>query len=518
MRWNSCCAMSEPWSLAVVEPRIPQIVDAILRIADMEFDTLLQPSSHRDEIDAIIMGINAMASELATTYSTLERRVATRTQMLATARDQMERLALTDPLTGLWNRTALMNEIEISLEATRAGAAEPILMLLDLDAFKSINDNYGHTMGDSVLRQLAGRLSSCVRTEDVVARLGGDEFAILVRMPEDSATCVGRRIVASMNEDMVIDGVRLSPGSSLGMVRATATHDAVQLILEADTAMYVAKHSETEKVVEFKPTMLSKRREKTELFTDLRTALGTEQFFPAYQAVINLQDESIVGAEVLVRWQRPGYGLMRPDQFLPAAEESGVVGELTEYLLGRALCDVKQWRAAHLVDDAFKIHLNVTARELHDRRFADVVKKALDEHGLPATVLCLEITEERLMTGDHRHRYTLLALQSLGVEIYIDSFGAGYSSIGFLRQLPVGGAKIDKSLISCVAEAPKQEALLRAISDLIAACELKCIVEGVETAEQAAKLRAMGFTTVQGLLYSSPLDTAGFTQSLLHHR
>lgn len=423
------------------EPRIPQIVDAILRIADMDFKTLLNPSSKRDEIDAIIMGINAMASELETTYSTLDRRVAERTRLLEAARDQMEQLAFTDPLTELANRSALMNEIERTLETFDSSDSAPILMLLDLDAFKSINDTYGHAVGDNVLCQLADRLRNCVRTEDVVARLGGDEFAILIRMPEQSATSVGRRIVAAMNEDMVIDDIHLNPGTSLGIVRATAAHSADSLVLEADTAMYVAKRSRTEKVVEFESFMLYERREKAEMLADLRRALGTEQFFPAYQAVVCIRDERIVGAEALVRWQRDGYGLVRPDQFLPTAEESGMIGELTEYLLERALGDVKKWRTEKLVDSAFKVHLNVTSRELHDLHFADVVRNALRHHGLPASVLSLEITEDRLMSGDNLHRYTLLALQKMGVEVFIDDFGTGYSSISYLRQLPVGAPR-----------------------------------------------------------------------------
>ncbi|WP_043473220.1 putative bifunctional diguanylate cyclase/phosphodiesterase [Paeniglutamicibacter gangotriensis] len=497
------------------EPRIPQIVDAILRIADMDFDTVLHPSNKRDEIDAIIMGINAMASELETTYSTLDCRVAERTRQLEAAHDQMALLAYTDPLTQLANRSALMSEIEKSLAASRAGDPAPILLLLDLDAFKSINDTYGHAVGDKVLCQLADRLRSCVRTEDIVARLGGDEFAVLVRLPEYSATTVGRRIVEAMNTDMVVENIHLTPGASLGIAKATESHSPDSLVLEADTAMYVAKRSSVEKVVEFEPFMLFERREKADMLADLRQALGAGQFFPAYQAVICLEDESIIGAEALVRWQRTGHGLVRPDQFLPTAEESGMIGELTEYLLDRVLEDVKMWRTAGLVTNAFKVHLNVTSRELHDLRFADAVLAALRHHDLPASVLCLEITENRLMSGDNLHRYTLLALQKMGVEVFIDDFGTGYSSISYLRQLPVAGAKIDKSLVDGIAGDSTQESFLRAISDLIAACNLKCIVEGVETAGQSAKLKAMGFTTVQGFYYAHPVDSAGFSELLI---
>lgn len=506
--------MIDPGTAESDEPRIPRIVDAILRIADMDFDTLLHPSSARDEIDAIIMGINAMAADLETTYSSLDRRVAERTRLLETARDQMALLAYTDPLTQLANRSALMEEIKRTLDGSDAGSSSSILMLLDLDAFKSINDTYGHALGDKVLCQLADRLRGCVRAEDIVARLGGDEFAVLVHAPEHNAVTVGRRIVAAMNQDMVIDDIHLSPGASLGIARTTASHSPDSLVLEADTAMYVAKRSGTEKVVEFEPFMLFERREKAEMLSDLRHSLDSEQFFPAYQAVIRLEDEAIIGAEALARWNRAGHGLVRPDQFLPAAEEAGMVGKLTEYLLDRVLGDVKTWRTAKLVAADFKVHLNVTSRGLHDLGFADEVRRVLRHHGLPATVLALEITENNLMSGDNLHRYTLLALEKMGVEVFIDDFGTGYSSISYLRQLPVTGAKIDKTLVDDIAVNPKQESFLRAISDLIEACELECIVEGVETAEQSAKLKAMGFTTVQGFHYAVPLDAAAFEDLL----
>lgn len=506
--------MIEPGLAGSGEPRLSQIVEAILRIADMDFETLLVPSPQRDEIDAIMVGINTMAAELAATYTTLDYRVEDRTRKLAAARDQMERLAFTDPLTGLANRSALILEIEKTAAGLEQDTAAPIVMLLDLDAFKSINDNYGHAVGDKVLCRMAERLRGCVRTEDVVARLGGDEFAVLIRMPEHGAMGVGQRIAAAMNEDMVIDDIHLSPGTSLGLVRATAGRAADQLLLEADTAMYAAKRSPRENVVEFEPFMLFERQQKAEMIANLRSALGTEEFIPAYQALVYLEDERISGAEVLVRWQRPGHGLMAPGEFLPTAEEAGMVGELTQYLLHRALRDVKQWREQGLVDDDFKVHLNVTSRELHQLEFADLVRAAVRQHDLPACILSIEITEDRLMSGDSLHQYTLRALRAMGVEVFIDDFGTGYSSISYLRQLPVSGVKIDKSLVADIAEDSRQVVFLRAIADLINACDLKCVVEGVETVEQSARLKAMNFKTVQGYLYGRPVVAAEFAKLL----
>ncbi|WP_411730556.1 putative bifunctional diguanylate cyclase/phosphodiesterase [Paeniglutamicibacter sp.] len=506
--------MTVVWQAPGADPRIRQIVDAILRIADMDFGTLLQPSRQRDEIDAIIVGINAMVGELQGAYSTLDRRVSERTHMLEIARDNMTKMAYTDQLTQLANRSALVREVDSAIEGIGEGQTAPILLLLDLDAFKSINDTYGHDMGDKMLRNLAARLSASVRSEDFVARLGGDEFAVLIPMPEHGAMEIGQRIVSAMNEIMIIDGIHLSPSASLGMVRAEANDAADQLLIEADTAMYVAKRSNTEKVVEFEPYMLHERRQRAQMITDLQSALGNNEFIPVYQGLHSLDGEGVLGAEALVRWQRKGHGLIGPGEFLHVAEESGMIGQLTECMLHRSLADLAGWRALGIVDAEFKVHLNVTSRELHHLGFPDLIRAALRLHDLPANVLALEITENRLMSGDNLHQYTLLALRNMGVEVFIDDFGTGYSSISYLRQLPVAGVKIDRSLVQDIAIDTKPQRFLRAIFDLINACDLQCVVEGVETSGQSDQLKAMGFGTVQGFLYGRPLEAKGFAEVL----
>lgn len=497
-----------------IDPRLEQIVAAILKIADMDFDTGLRPGPRRDEIDAIIMGINAMAADLKQTYTTLDRRVEVRTSMLEKARDQMELLAYTDPLTQLANRSALMRDIEVALQDLKDGGPAPVLLLLDLDAFKSINDTHGHAVGDQVLRQLSIRLRAGVRSQDLIARLGGDEFAVLLRSQGHGAFELGQRIVSTVNEQMVVDGISLAPGASLGIAVAAAGHDADRLLLEADTAMYTAKQSSTSKVHEFEPYMLFERQQKAAMVADLRMALGTDQILPYYQALVSLQDESILGAELLVRWERPAYGLVPPGEFLAVAEEAGMMGAITEQLLDEALTDLSRWRTLGLVDGDFAVHLNVSSRELHLLGFPDIIRDALRRHGLPASNLALEITEDKLMTGDSLHRYTLLALRQMGVEVYIDDFGTGYSSISYLRQLPVAGVKIDKSLVDDADTDPQQEKLLMAVSYLIEACELECVVEGVETRGQADKLRTMGFECAQGYLFGKPMDYEDFTAAL----
>ncbi|MBB2994104.1 putative bifunctional diguanylate cyclase/phosphodiesterase [Paeniglutamicibacter cryotolerans] len=477
----------------------------------MDFELLLRPSPQRDEIDAIIVGINAMAGELESVYQDLDDRVAQRTHQLEQARRQMETLAYSDPLTGLSNRSALMRAIEECLEEFRAGAAAPSLLFLDLDAFKIVNDTHGHAIGDKVLCQLAERLRIDVREGDLIARLGGDEFAILLRSQETGAHALGLRILESINQEMMVDGISLMPGASVGIAVALADHDAERLMLEADTAMYVAKHSSACKVHEFEPYMLLERQEKAALVNDLRVALSLGEMMPVYQGLFRLEDQEIVGAEVLVRWQRPGHGLLSPAAFLVAAEEAGMMGAITEYILDEALRELSEWRERGLVGPEFKVHVNVNSRELHLLGFPDMVRTALLRYGLPTSVLALEITEDKLMSADHLHQYTLKAFRAMGVEVHIDDFGTGYSSIGYLRELAVAGVKIDKKLVDDVATDPQQADLVRAVYSLVSACGLDCVVEGIETPEQAQMLKDIGFKYAQGYLFGKPMSAADFT-------
>ncbi|GER21738.1 hypothetical protein NCCP1664_02350 [Zafaria cholistanensis] len=496
------------------DDRIERIVAAILDIADRKFTTGLQPSPRRDEIDAIIVGVNTMAMELSQAYATLDQRVAERTAQLEEARDRLQVLAYSDPLTGLANRGALLREIEHSLDEHRRGEPAPLLMLLDLDAFKSINDTYGHAAGDRVLGIVADRLREGVRAGDIIARLGGDEFAVLLPAGCPFPGEVGNRLIELINKEIKIRGVSVSPGASLGMAHATPEHDANRLLVEADTAMYVAKQSNGRKVQEFEDFMLYERQEKTLLLRDLRAALETPQVFPVYQPIVDIESGRWVGVEALARWNHPDRGLVVPDQFLGLAEEARLLPRLTARILDSTLKDLARWRRTGLVGEGFTLHVNVTPAELHMLDFPDIVRAALRRQGLPASCLAIEVTEHNLISGDSLDRYSLLALQRMGVATEIDDFGTGYSSIGYLNRLPVSGVKLDRSLILGIEWDQQQLALLAATLGLVKACQLGCIVEGVETQDQADLLRHLGFSRAQGYFYSRPVPAAELVAAL----
>ncbi|MFB0833942.1 putative bifunctional diguanylate cyclase/phosphodiesterase [Arthrobacter halodurans] len=497
------------------DARIEQIVGAILGIADGRFDTGLEPGPCRDEIDAIMVGINSMASELERTYRDLDERVAERTALLEQARDKMQVLAYSDPLTGLANRTALIREIEHSLDRHRRGERAPVLMLLDLDAFKSINDTHGHAIGDRVLQIVAERLRSGLRDGDVIARLGGDEFAVLLAQGTPRPLELGRRLLQLINTEVDVQSIPVSPGASMGIAEATPGHDADLLLQEADTAMYVAKQQIRDKVQEFEPFMLYERQQRAALLADLRKALGTSEIYPVYQPIVDLATGGWVGAEALVRWRHPERGVVMPLQFLELAEEAGLLPRLTDQVLNAALGDLARWRSAGVVPDSFVVHVNVTPAELHMLNFPDLIRTALRRHGLPPESLGVEITEHNMLSGDSLDRYSLLALDRMGVHTNIDDFGTGYSSISYLNKLPVDGVKLDRSIIDGIPNDTQQLDLVEAVFGLINACGLECIVEGVETAEQSEALVRMGFRHAQGYFYCRPIPAAELEAGLV---
>lgn len=511
--------MSEEEHSVNKDPRLGLLLDGIVRLAAGDLDTRIEVSDARDEIDAVIMGTNLLAEDLEIIYGELEQRVEARTRQLHEAHQAMKHMAMTDPLTGLNNRAAFATALG-EAQATAAKGQRSAILLLDMDGFKAINDSLGHTIGDKVLETVAARISGAVRKQDLVARMGGDEFAVLI--PEATpaeAAAIGNRILTAVVEQITIEGQNLRCGASMGLRMTDAGHTAEQLMIEADVAMYESKADGRGKLKIFEPAMLHARQMRNQLVEELKEAISGSQLVLFYQPIIRLDTRGIEGVEALVRWNHPTRGLVMPDQFIPLAEETGIISELGGWVLRTAVEQLKQWRSDPLTaSHDFSMRINVSAADLQRLEFVEDVREALTASGLDPSLLVLELTESAVIQGNDLDRYTLNSLRRLGVGLEIDDFGTGYSSISYLRRLPVDTVKVDRTLLAALGSDPSQPALLAAVLQLIRACGLNAVWEGIETAQQAEYLLGIGCTSGQGYYFSRPLPEAELTEQLKHHK
>ncbi|MFI5931459.1 putative bifunctional diguanylate cyclase/phosphodiesterase [Actinoplanes sp. NPDC051494] len=415
---------------------------------------------------------------------------------LVRERERFAHDAAHDTLTGLANRARLTAEL----------AREPIsaLLLVDLDGFKAVNDTFGHATGDELLIIVAQRLREASGEEALPARLGGDEFAVLVRRGDvDYARALARGILDRLSEP----GLPAAVGASIGIAVATAT-DRDQLLHEADMAMYEAKNNGkgTYKVYDRELAALAEQRRR--LQAELAVALAEGQLFVAYQPVVDLASGASHAAEALVRWQHPVRGPIAPDDFLPAAEDAGLLVEIDRWVLQAAATQLAQWRQ---IDPAYTIAVNLSVAYLVSGRVVEDVRQALLEHGLPGNSLTVEVTESSLIADLDAAATTLREVKALGVRISLDDFGVGYSSLTYLRKLPVDVVKIDRSFVRELAWDNKAKVLFKAVLDLVHALGLTCVAEGVEEPRQLGQLLAMGCARGQGYLFSPPV-TADLVQ------
>ncbi|SDG89311.1 putative bifunctional diguanylate cyclase/phosphodiesterase [Klenkia brasiliensis] len=418
-----------------------------------------------------------------------------------------EDTARTDPLTGLGNRRRLA---EATGRMLRAGGPLSVLFC-DLDGFKGVNDSRGHHFGDQLLAEVAGRLGAGVRSGDLVVRLGGDEFAVLVPGPAVHAADVARRLQTAMRVPVQLTGRPVTVTASIGVATtATATgRDAEELLRNADVAMYQAKATGRNRVVTFAPGMAEAVLDRVELAEDLTAAMAAgDQLSLHYQPVVTLPDGRVHGHEALLRWRHPTRGPVPPLKFVPIAEQTGAIGALGAWVLHRAVADA----AAGLADGSgpSRVAVNVSAVQLADEGFVDVVAAALAASGLPAHLLVLEVTESVLADDVDAVCARLQAVRDLGVRIAIDDFGTGYSSLSYLRRLPVDIVKIDRSFVTDLARGGSATTLVASILELARSLSLDVVAEGVETPVQQVALAELGCSFAQGYLFGrpAPLDTA----------
>ncbi|AGL21438.1 bifunctional diguanylate cyclase/phosphodiesterase [Actinoplanes sp. N902-109] len=419
-----------------------------------------------------------------------------------------------DPVTGLPNR-GLFLKIFNRVLASRQSATEPTSVLfIDLDRFKAVNDSLGHEAGDHLLAAVAGRIRACVRASDTTARLGGDEFAVLLHnSPVDSATAVGERVIEAIREPFRISERDIFIGASVGVAitRAT-TANSDTLLSNADLAMYRAKKEGPGKVVVYEPHMKAEALNYLSLRTDLQRALAEGEFRLQYQPLVRLDSGEVAGVEALCRWHSPSRGLVSPADFIPIAEESGVIVELGQWVLETSAAQVAAWRRLH---PDLMLNVNVSGIQLGHPRFAANVTRALAVAGLPSSAVTLELTESVLMDDPDAAAASLASLRELGVHLSIDDFGTGYSSLAYLRQLPVDELKVDRAFIARAELTGEDLALVRTIVELGHILGLRVVAEGIENAAQLEALRRLGCTYGQGYHLYRPMSPADLPKALL---
>ncbi|HEY7730807.1 MAG TPA: EAL domain-containing protein [Gaiellaceae bacterium] len=433
-----------------------------------------------------------------------------------TARKEAEELlrhqAFHDPLTGLANRALFTDRVQHALVlGGKEGAAA--VLFVDLDDFKAMNDRLGHPAGDSLLCAVGARLCSVLSPSHTVARLGGDEFAILVEDVRDAATAAATadRLVSAFQQPFHVLGNDVFVTASIGIAMGD---DADELLRSADVAMYRAKASGKAQYAFYAPTMDEEVLGRLELIADLRRARPGEQFVLHYQPSLDLATGDVVGVEALVRWEHPTRGLLQPEAFIWAAEETGLIVGLGRWVLAEACRAAARWRAEVPGAAALGLSVNVSARQLQQPGLVDDVRRALAGSGLDARALTLEITETVLAQRGDDAAAILQSVKALGVRLALDDFGTGYSSLSRLQYLPVDELKIDRSFVQSIDSGADRAALVRAIVELGRALELTTVAEGIEHAGQVAALQRIGCRLGQGFHFARPLAAAELEQLL----
>ncbi|MGH3744519.1 MAG: putative bifunctional diguanylate cyclase/phosphodiesterase [Mycobacteriales bacterium] len=429
---------------------------------------------------------------------------------------ESERVSLYDALTGLPNRTLLRQRMEEMIAADDLEESGAALLLLDIDRFKEVNDTLGHDAGDALLVQIAKRLNAVMRPGDVIARLGGDEFAVLLPWTSstDAAAEVAMRVERALEAPFESGEMLLQTEASVGVaLYPQHASDPETLIRCADVAMYQAKAHRLGVQV-YSPEQDHHSAERLALLGDLRHALDENALEVHFQPMVDAHTAQVAGVEALVRWKHPRRGFVPPDEFIPLAEQSGLMRPLTEFVLDASLEQVAGWRRSGIT---ITVSVNVSARDLCDRGFVPHVRRCLRDHAVPGKSLILEVTERVLADDDVRALTALEELTALGIRVSLDDFGTGYSSLGRLEALPVGEIKVDRSFVSRL-DASDDAPIVHSVVDLAHALGLAVVAEGVETARAWRTLADWGCDVIQGWYLAKAMPAADMTIWLEKHR
>jgi diguanylate cyclase (GGDEF)-like protein/PAS domain S-box-containing protein len=430
---------------------------------------------------------------------------------------ELRRRAYEDSLTPLPNRALFMKRLAEALSRSEPHGADVVVLLLDLDDFKTVNDSLGHVAGDRLLIRVAERLLGCLRDTDTAARLGGDEFVVLLDGPADraEAMAVAERILEALSRPMLIEDRMVTVQASLGIALAQSATDAPDLLRNADLAMYAAKREGGARWRIFESDMHSGALARLELKADLERAIERDELLVHYQPIVCLRTLRIVGVEALVRWQHPSRGLVGPVEFIPLAEETGLIDRIGQLVIESACRQGSNWRQTIRGGDDLTISVNLSPRQLSDPALVDHVRQVLAQTGLPPAALVLELTESALAETFTDAVNVLEQLSHLGVRLALDDFGTGYSSLSRLDRCPLDIVKVDKSFVDRIDQGSGDAALLEAMLQLAGALRLQVVAEGIETETQLRRLQALGCEMGQGYLLFRPAEPAAIERLLV---
>jgi diguanylate cyclase (GGDEF)-like protein/PAS domain S-box-containing protein len=425
------------------------------------------------------------------------------------AETQITYMARHDGLTGLANRAVLLEKMEEALARQRRHGSKFSLFMLDLDLFKTVNDSLGHPVGDELLKMVAGRLSGCMRETDVVARLGGDEFAILATVDgeqRDAAVATAERLLAAVAAPYELDGHALNIGTSIGIALAPEHGTVVdQLMKNGDLALYKAKSAGRDAYRFFESAMGIEAATRRAHQIELRNALALDEFELHYQPIVDIKTKQTSSVEALIRWRHPSRGIISPAEFIPLAEETGLISQIGEWVLHKACREAARWPTN------VKVSINLSAVQFRKICPTENFANVLAEAGLPPERLELEITESVLLHGDSDNVERLHKLRLMGISIVLDDFGTGYSSLSYLRMFPFDKIKIDRSFVHELAKNADCAAIVSAVAGLGHSLCIGTVAEGVETRNQLVLVKAAGCTHAQGYLFGRPRPATDLT-------
>ena len=475
-----------------------------LALLGQTFDGMV--TSFKVSVDKLRSGEN----ELRKARDELENRVDERTMELATANKELERLAMHDPLTNLPNRALLLLRLQQAIEGSQRNQSAFAMLMMDLDRFKEVNDTLGHDVGDELLVQVSSRVATLLRKSDTVARIGGDEFAIVLSdVTQEQAMLISGKIGRCLSSEFEVANHKFNIGCSIGIAMFPEHGlDSSVLLKCADLAMYVAKRNHLNHVV-YDAAESPQSESVLSLDNSLRQAIEQDELLLHYQPKVDLQTGTLIGVEALVRWQHDDH-LLYPDKFIPYAEKTGLIRNITRWVLKTALKQQSQWQS---VGENMKMSVNLSFKDLGDHSLVSYISESLDRWQVNPECLMLEITETSVMEDPHQTLEILRQLDEMGLGISIDDFGTGYSSLVYLKKLPVDEIKIDRSFVTDLLSNSDSLVIVRSIIDLAHNLDMTVTAEGVETMEVWEKLSSLGCDVSQGYYSGPPMSSEDLVRS-----